>query len=99
TIDPTSAYKSGYTYDMDGNLLKLLRKNGAGANLDSLDYYYNAALYNNRLQNVTDQVPTTTGGNDLPQMLSSGATPYLYDQTGRLITLGIRRQDTIRWHI
>jgi RHS repeat-associated protein len=49
------AYDEDYTYDANGNILTLFRRNGAGAQMDDFDYEYYTCT--NRLERVR---PTTT---------------------------------------
>lgn len=83
----TEAYKSTYTYDLNGNLLSLVRRDAAGNEFDNLSYHYdkNSAdrLLNNRLRYITDTRGFNTAIGDLS---NQNANNYTYDDAGNLKT-------------
>ncbi len=74
--------ESGYSYDMNGNIMSLTRNGSTGANIDVLAYDYGTTA-SNQLLKVSDTAdktkgfiePTSTTGND-----------YTYDANGSMIT-------------
>ncbi|MBD0255109.1 MAG: hypothetical protein ICV83_05275 [Cytophagales bacterium] len=79
----STAYRSNYRYDGNGNLLGLQRYDEAGKLMDDLAYTYNgtaSARKNNRLEKVTDRAGATPYGEDL-----EGESSYAYDPTGNLV--------------
>lgn len=89
------AYKNSYTYDADGNILTLTRKNKDGVMIDNFTYHYYAPNANNKLSHVVDAAADISGGNDLKQGQQAGN--YVYDAIGNLIEDkrdGLRK---IRW--
>ena len=89
------AFASAYRYDLQGNLKKLVRHTGSGAELDSINYAYNLA--GGRLQN--DLLPSVSDGSILaPDSggLAQGAHAFSYDRDGRL-TEDARAQSQTTW--
>ncbi len=79
----STAYRSNYRYDGNGNLLGLQRYDEAGKLMDDLNYTYNGtatARKNNRLEKVTDRAGTTPYKEDL-----EGESSYAHDPTGNLV--------------
>lgn len=103
-------YFNAFSYDANGNILKQLRKDENGADIDSLSYKYrrNTAgkLIQNRLYHVKDQVSAGTFGDDIDDMGTFYPNPddinednnYVYDEEGRLIE---DKKDTleITWRV
>jgi len=79
-ITPSQLYQSNFTYDPDGNILTLNRKDTSSNQLDSLAYNY--ATGNNQLQSVTENA-VTTGGTDIKP--GQPSNNYQYDKIGNLI--------------
>lgn len=63
-------------YDLNGNILSLVRRNKNGSLIDNLSYHYNG----NQLKNVED-----ASGSDGFEELVSNATEYIFDDNGNLI--------------
>jgi RHS repeat-associated protein len=63
-------------YDLNGNIMSLVRKNGSGTTIDNLSYAYNG----NQLKSVED-----AAGNDGFKELVSNPTEYVFDDNGNLI--------------
>ncbi|MCC5945474.1 MAG: RHS repeat protein [Bernardetiaceae bacterium] len=70
-----TSYASRYSYDANGNILSLSRRNKLGALIDDLQYDYNTLL-NNRLHRVHDLSGDPTG--------VAGNQTYSYDAIGNL---------------
>lgn len=83
TAIPNDGYANSYSYDADGNIISLLRKDGSGTTFDQLQYHYQNTT-NNKLDYVDDQVPARiTGDLDLGPGQSAGN--YVYDASGNLV--------------
>ncbi len=85
----TFNYKSSYSYDPDGNLLSLRRKNESNVLIDDFDYsYYQDGVNNtNRLQRVEDGTAdgvSSLGTNDFEDDIFSGLNMFTYDALGNL---------------
>jgi hypothetical protein len=91
----STAYRSSYRYDPNGNLLALNRYDDKGTLLDSLEYTYNtaAARKNNRLEKVTDRQGATAYNDDL-----EGTSTYEYDPIGNL-TKDVKEGVQINWNV
>jgi RHS repeat-associated protein len=76
-----AAFKNSYTYDADGNIKTLLRKDATGTTIDQLTYNYPDPS-KNRLGHVTD-VAANGVGTDLPTGQVAGN--YQYDAIGNLV--------------
>ncbi len=77
-----SAYKvSNITYDANGNLLSIRRKDRQGINLDDLTYSY--ASHKNTLTSLSDGVSSTAYPDDLE---TSSSAPMAYNASGQLTT-------------
>ena len=102
----TDAHYSSYSYDLNGNITKLLRNGNTGAlALDNLKYvYYNndggaesLPKYKNQLAQVQDlQTNDAAYGDDI----NSGqlSTNYVYDAIGRLIEDKQEQIALIKWN-
>jgi RHS repeat-associated protein len=80
-------YATSYSYDANGNILNLTRKDNAGGNIDNLTYNYEnkAAGYQrntNRLRSVDDAVAATAQSDDIEDQQEDN---YAYDATGNLV--------------
>ncbi len=88
TPTTTLAYSAHYTYDLDGNLQRLVRYHRDGTQpVDQLQYHYYAGT--NRLEYVEDAVSTSSISWDIE---SQSAGNYQYNARGQLIrdrSLGI----------
>ncbi len=95
TSASSNAYKEAFTYDANGNIKTLNRKDENGAAMDELDYKYanttNAYLKNtNRLRAVYDRISTPSNSEDIEsgQVFGTGSNPatdnYQYDASGNL---------------
>ncbi|AFM02589.1 hypothetical protein Fleli_0081 [Bernardetia litoralis DSM 6794] len=76
SVSSQNMYQEGYSYDANGNILSLLRKDHNNATIDNLSYTYNTNQ-NNRLQSVNDNSGNNTG-------LENGVHSYAYDAIGNL---------------
>ena len=101
TFEPTGLsqkHETRYTYDLNGNLLSLSRRDQSGTLMDDLTYhYYDDPFGNpiNRLAQVNDGV-TTAIADDLEDQ--TDPENYKYDESGRLIADVSERIDEIIWH-
>ena len=79
----TGAYnESGYSYDLNGNILSLTRKGKNGALMDNLAYDYGTGVNkSNRLLKVTDSYDKSTGFKDGTNLDND----YGYDFNGNMI--------------
>jgi YD repeat-containing protein len=80
-VTPSQLYASNYTYDADGNILTLGRKDTLGNQLDNLAYSY--ATGNNMLTKVNETAAATSGTDIQPGQPTGN---YQYDKIGNLIT-------------
>jgi hypothetical protein len=106
----STTYKESFTYDHNGNIIRLNRNgNAAQVNLDQLKYYYyNAAggTYDpeiatpqnatNRLAYVTDAV---AAGNYTDDIDNQSANNYTYDQIGQLTGDAQEQIGAIVWNV
>ncbi|MEO1653749.1 MAG: hypothetical protein AAFU64_09400, partial [Bacteroidota bacterium] len=77
----STAYQTAYTYDGNGNLLSLQRRDSLGAALDSLSYEYfldDLGRPTNKLKRVIDPL-VTAAEKDI-----EGSHEYTYDEIGNL---------------
>ncbi len=72
--DPTY-FETSYSYDLNGNISALSRKNGSGTTIDNLTYTY----VGNQLDYIND-AGTTAGVNNT----NSSGTDYTYDDNGNM---------------
>lgn len=74
--------EGGYSYDSNGNIVRLIRKGKDGSLMDSLRYDYGiGAVQSNRLLNVTDGGSKTEG---FTEFIAEG-DDYEYDENGNLV--------------
>jgi len=105
SLDAVEDYFSSFSYDPDGNLLKLKRRgNGTGSSvggisflMDSLTYEYSTIAHNNRLVKLTDSA-VDNYTNDIKYDTTT-FEKFQYDETGNLVKDLISRQDTIKWNL
>lgn len=108
----TNAHYSDYSYDLNGNIATLNRRNDAGNLIDQFVYGYNKSgteLVENRLYHLDDQVAAGTFSDDIDDMgtLVTGANinhptlgnNYVYDASGRLIKDKQEQIETISWNV
>ncbi len=98
-MDTTNAYNETYTYDANGNIKTLDRRNEAGTVIDQFDYKYNKDalnnLINNRLNYIYDPIPDGTCTYDVDgQSLNN----YGYDAIGNLTKDNAEEIDNIEWN-
>lgn len=91
-LDPVfgNSYASTYSYDPNGNILQLSRRDATGSSLDELTYQYQNPAVSNRLRRIDDS-QVTSYPLDLEDQ---DGTNYAYDQKGRLrrdLASGINR--------
>ena len=79
--DPNQAFANKYSYDGNGNLDSLQRRDAQGTLIDNLTYHYNITQ-NNRLDHVTDQVADGANNEDIDGQLAGN---YSYDAIGNLV--------------
>lgn len=95
-------YDTEHTYDRNGNLLTLNRREGSGTWMDELEYgyLYDAGLpgampYNtNKLGQVTDNAIDLANYDDF-----KSSSNYLYDEIGNLVEDGGEEIGTIEWTV
>jgi RHS repeat-associated protein len=78
----TNAYGMQLSYDANGNIMRLVRKDQTGADIDNLTYAYNSG--SNQLNHILDAV-TAVGSIDISNQASDN---YTYDLAGRLLRDG-----------
>ena len=98
-----NAYKTGYSYDANGNILALARYDGAltPAQFDNLAYNYEntAGGYKrqtNKLRSVSDAVGTTATTADIE---NQAADNYSYDAIGNLVKDNQEEIANIEWTV
>lgn len=101
TLTPINDYKNKYTYDMDGNILKLTRMgNAIGTSapvmMDTFNYTYYGLK--NQLKDVTDQA-NDVYDNDIKKYTTSSGARFVYDATGNIIKDLVSKQDSIEWNL
>jgi RHS repeat-associated protein len=102
-----NGYQTNYTYDGNGNILSLLRKNAAGTTIDDLTYFYAAStgatpqgtttpgqFINNQLLHVNDGTGSTVVDYDID---NQGNNNYKYDNIGNLIKDVAEEIYDIKW--
>ena len=95
-------YQSAYSYDPDGNILSLSRKNESNTLIDDLNYsYYQDGINNtNRLKLVNDATPdgaSTTNTGDFQDDSFSGSQMFEYDNLGNLTKDYLEEIEEIQW--
>lgn len=79
----TTALQTGYSYDANGNILTLNRRDQSGTLIDSLRYDYGTnTAYSNQLLAVTDDSQNDKGFKDG----NTTNDDYVYDANGNLIS-------------
>jgi len=74
--------ESGYAYDLNGNIMSLVRRDAAGVQMDNLTYDYGTgATQSNRLMKVTDSGNDEAGFKDI----NNSAEDYVYDANGNMV--------------
>ncbi|MBU3662555.1 MAG: hypothetical protein FGM41_05080, partial [Bacteroidetes bacterium] len=96
------AYESNFTYDANGNILSLNRKDEAGTLYDDFTYTYsNLSTGNikntNRLTQVSDAVSTSAYVGDIENGQISNN--YQYDANGNLIADAQEEIQSIEWNL
>lgn len=82
SVDAESAYsEKGITYDFNGNITSLQRKNENGTLIDNLTYHYISG--SNKLDYVDDAVSDGTVNYDIDDQASAN---YVYNENGQLVT-------------
>ena len=92
-VSSQNTYQTGYSYDANGNILSLLRKDHNNATIDNLTYTYNTTQ-NNRLNKLKDNSGNNTGFTSSPTPFS-----YQYDNIGNLIEDEEKEIDEITWTV
>jgi RHS repeat-associated protein len=80
-IAATQKYFNSYSYDKNGNITNLVRKDQSGALMDQFTYGYGTT--SNRLLNVADAAGITSNTDDIEP--GQVANNYQYDLLGQLI--------------
>ena len=96
TTVPNDGFKNSYSYDADGNITSLLRKDGSGTTFDNLQYHYQNTT-NNKLSYVTDLSSNRIAG-DLDIAPGQATGNYLYDLSGNLVKDVAGNLDEITWN-
>jgi RHS repeat-associated protein len=95
---PSSMYGSTYSYDPNGNILSLQRRNESGTLMDNLSYSYKGSgsgiLY--QLDKVEDAITSPAFSPDINSGQLTGN--YQYDQDGRLIKDDSAGLSNIMWN-
>ena len=81
-IAATQKYFNSYSYDKNGNITNLVRKDQSGALMDQFTYGYGTT--SNRLLNVADAAGITSNTDDIEP--GQVANNYQYDLLGQLIS-------------
>jgi RHS repeat-associated protein len=81
-IAATQKYFNSYSYDKNGNITNLVRKDQSGALMDQFTYGYGTT--SNRLLNVADAAGATSNTDDIEP--GQVANNYQYDLLGQLIS-------------
>jgi len=78
------AYATSTSYDKNGNITRMTRKDRAGRIFDDLTYLYSSSVINNKLRHITDA--SSFRLRDDVDLASQSSDNYQYDFKGRLIT-------------
>ncbi|MBK9992957.1 MAG: hypothetical protein IPP01_02960 [Saprospiraceae bacterium] len=81
-VDGTENFAMNLSYDKNGNIATLSRKDGRGILFDQLTYHYNN-LEDNKLKYIDDRANPLSG--QVKDLLSQSDGNYRYDIKGRLI--------------
>jgi RHS repeat-associated protein len=95
---PSSIYGSTYSYDPNGNILSLQRRNESGALMDDLTYSYKGSGSGilNQLDKVVDAITSPAFSPDINSGQLTGN--YQYDLDGRLIKDDSAGLTNIMWN-
>ncbi|MCK5776091.1 MAG: RHS repeat-associated core domain-containing protein [Bacteroidales bacterium] len=88
----TSNYQTAYSYDANGNISNLSRKDNSGVDMDGLSYTYVSGK--NQLSSVSDSKTTASITEDF-----EGTSNYTYDAIGNLISDSGEEIATIDWTV
>ncbi|MCK5776618.1 MAG: RHS repeat-associated core domain-containing protein, partial [Bacteroidales bacterium] len=88
----TSNYQTAYSYDANGNISNLSRKDNSGVDMDGLSYTYVSGK--NQLSSVSDSKTTASISEDF-----EGTSNYTYDAIGNLISDSGEEIATIDWTV
>ena len=93
-------YASAYKYDLDGNIQQLVRREGSGTLMDSMQYTYPLPTKNNQLADVLDYASFNQAGvEDIKPYTTTGNSRMLYDETGNLVKDLTSNTDSVLWNI
>lgn len=87
-----TSYGTTYSYDPNGNLEQLTRKDTLGQLYDSLTYNYTSG-YSNRLDYVSDAVSNTADNN----LQGQSSNNYLYDWSGNITSNTSEQIQKLKW--
>ncbi|MBI1308197.1 MAG: hypothetical protein GC181_16465, partial [Bacteroidetes bacterium] len=87
-------YKTNYTYDANGNILSLYRRDENGLEIDHLTYHYTSGT--NQLAYVDDTVTASNYSYDIDDQSSGN---YQYDEIGNLISDVSEEIESIEWTV
>ncbi|MCC7454287.1 MAG: RHS repeat-associated core domain-containing protein, partial [Crocinitomix sp.] len=95
----TGKYGTTYSFDGNGNLMTLTRKNDAGVTFDNLTYNYIDLVNMNQLGHVDDAIADGVATYDLDDQEGNEEeiSNYEYDQVGQLIRDDEAQIDLIDW--
>lgn len=88
-------YRTAYSYDPNGNILRLLRYSTAPNPIDSLGYFYYADT--NKLTKISENVSAMTTTVDIDNQTND--ENYVYDEIGNLITDKSENITSIKWNV
>ncbi len=101
-----NAYNEQFTYDDNGNILTLQRKDDAAAVIDNLTYKYNT-IANSNIKNTNQlgaaqdaiSTPSYTDDIETGQVFTSGNHNYDYDNIGNLIKDTQEQIANVEWTV
>ena len=110
TQSGAAPYLEQYSYDQNGNILSLRRKNNSSATIDSLTYYYNkdanSNIISNRLYHYTDSSGDATSGTLLKQTTAfdnssnvNNDNLFSYDSIGNVVYDSMSAISNIKWDV